>query len=185
PYAWTAAVLAGFVAVSQLIAASRLHFPSNLPPLFLRWHPVVGPEVIVPVGLAIAALALLPRMLELRPPALLAVLVAFAFVFSVSLAVQAGRAKTFQRGFLPGGVSTALTAVLERSSDYYADVPLIDRLGPRTFAERFPELDAPHSTTLALHSTTHPPGAPLFAWVLSKVAGGSVLVVTLLVVLIG
>src|SRR5205085_112864 len=84
-----------------------------------------------------------------------------------------------------GGVSTALTAVLERSSDYYADVPLIDRLGPRTFAERFPELDAPHSTTLALHSTTHPPGAPLFAWVLSKVAGGSVLVVTLLVVLIG
>jgi hypothetical protein len=185
PSVATAAALLAFVAISQLIPAARIHFPSNLPPLFLRWDPVVGPRVIAPIVLAIVGIAAAPRMLELPPWKLLAVLVAFAWVFAIALAVQAGEAKTFQRGTLPGGTSTALTAVLERPSDYYGDVPLIDRMGPREYAERFPELDRIHTTTLATHSTTHPPGAPLFAWALSRLTGGSLLAVAVLYVLIG
>jgi hypothetical protein len=185
PYVWTAVAVLAFVAVSQLIPAARAHFPSNLPPLFLRWHPAAGPGVVVPLALAIAFVAAVPRLLGMRPAALLTILVVFAWIFAMALAVQAGRAKTFQREFLPGGVSTALTAVLERDSDYFADGPLIDELGPRTFAERFPEINRKHTTTLSVHSTTHPPGAPLFVWFLSKLTGGSVLGVAVLIALIG
>jgi hypothetical protein len=185
PYVATAVALFAFIAISQLIPAARLHFPSNLPPLFLRWDPMVGPGVIAPGVLAIVGVAAAPRLLELPAWRLLAVLVVFAWLLAMTLAVQAGEAKTFQRATLPGGTSTALTAVLQRDSDYYGDVPLIDRLGPHRFAERFPELDRIHTTTLATHSTTHPPGAPLFAWVLSRLTGGSLLAVAVLYVLIG
>lgn len=185
PYIRTAAVLLGFVAVSRSLPWSRVHFPADFPPLFLNWYPLVGPEIVVPLALGAAFLLAVPRVKHLPLPAFLAVLVAFTWVFSVTLAIESGRIRTFDGGRLPGGNAAILSAPFERHSEYYAAVPLVGELGPRTFAERFPELDRRGISTLPTHVTTHPPGGPMFLWALSKLVGGSVLGVSLLVTLIG
>jgi methylthioxylose transferase len=185
PYVGTAAVLLGFVAVSYVIPWSRVHFPADFPPLFLNWYPLVGPELLVPVALGGALLLLLPRLLRAPLAVLLVGLVAFCWLFSVSLAVESGHIRTFNGCCLPGGAAAILSAPFERRSEYYAAIPLIDELGPRGFAERYPELDRSGVRVLPLHVTTHPPGAPLLLWALSRATGGSVLDVALLVVLVG
>jgi hypothetical protein len=168
-----------------MIPWSRVHFPADFPPMFLRWYPLLGPEIVVPLALAGAFLFLVPRIVRLRLPVFLATLIAFSWLFAVTLAIESGRIRTFDGGRLPGGGAAILSAPFVRHSEYYAAVPLIEQMGPRAFAERFPELDVPRTATLPTHVSTHPPGGPMFLWLLWKLTGGSVLAVSLVATLIG
>ncbi len=153
--------------------------------MFLNWNPLLGPEMVIPLALASAFLLLIPWIVRLRLHIFLVTLVAFSWLFAVALATQSGQIRTFDGSRLPSGYAAILSAPFERHSEYYAAVPLIERIGPRAFADTFAELDAPHSATLPTHVTTHPPAGPLFLWVLSKMTRGNVLAVSLLVTLIG
>ena len=185
PYVATAAVLLGFVAVSRLIPWSRVHFPADFPPLFLNWHPLVGTGAVVPVALGAVFVLSLPRLSRLRARWMLAALVAFTALFAASLAVQSGHIRTFRGCCLPGSGTSIISAPFERDGEYFAAVDTVERLGPRAFAERFASMDRLGQHLLPLHVTTHPPGAPMFLWLLSRLVGGSVLGVSLLVALIG
>jgi hypothetical protein len=81
-----------------------------------------------------------------------------------------------------GGLD-AISAPFLRPLDYQANVPLVVSLGVRGFAERYPDLI--RAGQLSLHAATHPPGAVILLWALSKLTGGSVLAVSMLVALIG
>ena len=74
---WTVAGLALFFAISAAWPASRQLFPSNLPPLLVRWHPAIGPLMLVPAALGIGLWFGLPRILRMQTPAFLAVLALF------------------------------------------------------------------------------------------------------------
>ena len=169
PYASTAAVLLGVVAVSQALPVAERAFGGDVPPLFAQLHPSIGPGLVAVAALAAAGWWGLPRLSRLRRAAFLVVLVLFAWTFAVALAASSAKGWS------------AVSAPFLRPIDYWANVLLVDAMGPRAFAEHYPHLAA----RLSLHATTHPPGAPLFLWALSKVAGGSVLVVAILVVLVG
>ena len=47
PVAWTVVVLGATIAVSRALTVARAGFPSDLPPLFLQWDPLVGPEAAI------------------------------------------------------------------------------------------------------------------------------------------
>ena len=100
---WTAAGFAAFFLLSWAWPASRVLFPSNLPPLFVRWRPLVGPELAVPIALGVALWAVLPMIMRLPPAWFLVVLVLFAWTFSETLAMQAGGARKFQSCCLERG----------------------------------------------------------------------------------
>jgi hypothetical protein len=180
--------LVGFVAfflLSWVWSASRTLFPSNLPPLFVRWHPLVGPMIVVPTGLAAALWFLLPRLIALPKVSFLVILVLFTWLFAETLAMQAGQARRFQDCCTIRGYSVALTAVLERRDDYFFDVATIQRIGPRTFAGVYPRIVRSDVQELSLHSGTHPPGAALFEWALWRGTGRSLLAVAVLLAFIG
>jgi methylthioxylose transferase len=170
PYVAVALVFLAAVAVSQAIPWASRAFGGNVPPLFARIQAVVGPGL--PAVLLLAALGwwLAPRVLTLPRWVVLAGTVAFAWVLALALAAQSG-------GF------DAISAPFRRPLDYFANVPLVSSLGPRTFAERYPDLI--RAGQLSLHTSTHPPGAVLTLWGLSRLTGGSVLGVSILVALIG
>ena len=157
PYASTAAVLLGVVAVSQVVPVAKRAFGGDVPPLFAQLHPSIGAGLVVVAALAAAGWLGLPRLSRLPRAAFLAVLVLFAWTFAVALAASSAKGWS------------AVSAPFLRPIDYWANVPLVDALGPRAFAEHYPHLAA----RLSLHATTHPPGAPLFLWALSKVAGAA------------
>lgn len=156
-----------------------------MPPLFVRWHPLVGPELAVPAALGVGLWILLPRVLGLPSVWFLAALVLFAWAFAVTLAMQSGHARTFSRCCQLEGYGAALTVVLDRNDDYFFDVPRIEQLGPQTFATRFPTIVRTDEQSLSLHSLTHPPGAPLLEWAMWRLTGRSELAVALLMALIG
>lgn len=185
PYAATLAAAAVVVALSRLLPSARTMFPSSLPPLFVRWEPLVSPEILVPVALGLALVAALPRLFGLGRAAFLAAMVAFGFLFAVTLAVQSGRPRTIEGCCDPGGGSAILTAPMVRPTDYLANVPLMDRIGVREFDRRYAEMDRPALGLLTLHASTHPPGALLLLWGLSHLTDGRVLPIALAVVLIG
>jgi methylthioxylose transferase len=185
PYAATAAFLVLSIAVSKLLPAATKRFPSDLPPSFVQWDPLIGWRIAVPLVLTAGAVVALPRLLRLHRRAFLAGLVAFTWIFAVGLAVEGGHARSFAGCCEPGGAAAAITEPLTRSTDYLVDVPLVDRLGPRVFAQRFPQLDGAFDHQLSLRASTHPPGPPLFLWALSELTSGNVVVIALLVVLIG
>ena len=168
PYLATAAILLGSVVVSQLLPGAKRAFGGNVPPLFARLSPSVGLGIVLPIALLVVVWVALPVLLGVRILPFLLAVVAFAWVFSVALAAQSG------------GLN-AVTAPLRGPLDYYANVPLVDALGPRAFAERYPDL----TDQLSLHATTHPPAAALMLWAVSKLVRGSVLAVALAVALVG
>jgi hypothetical protein len=162
-----------------------VHFPADYPPLFLNWYPLIGLGIVIPLALCIGFLVGLPRMLRSPVPVLLAALVVFSFATAATLAMQSGRIRTFSGCCLPGTGMAMIEAPFDRTGEYFASVPLVDEMGPRTFAERFPELDRRGVHVLPLHATTHPPGAPMLLWLLWRLTGRSALAVALAVVAIG
>lgn len=185
PYVAVALALLGFVAASAAIPWARVHFPADLPPLFLNWRPALGPGIVVAVAMAVVFVAETPTLLRLPTAAFLASVVLVVWLLAGTLAMQSGRIRTFAGCCLPGTGTALLTAPFERDAEYMAAVPLVDELGPRAFAERFDELNRRGSPVLPLHVTTHPPGAPMFLWVLWKLTGGRLLAVVAIVMLIG
>ena len=182
---WTAAAFLVFFLLSWVWPASRQIFPSNLPPLFVRWHPLIGPLLAVPIAMGVGLWALLPRLLRLPRAWFLIALVLFAWVFAETLAMQAGRAKRFQSCCSISGYASSLTAVLQRRDDYFFDVAMVERLGPRSFAEHYPEIVRTDVQGLSLHSGTHPPGIAISEWALWRLTGRSTLAVAVLIALVG
>jgi hypothetical protein len=160
-------------------------FPSNLPPLFVRWHPLVGPLLAVPVALGIGLWLSLPRLTRMKTPMFIFVLVLFSWVFAESLAMQAGQARTFNRCCIVPGYSASLTTALQRPDDYFHDVALVQQMGSRAFARSYPQIASADVSALSTHSTTHPPGAALLEWAIWRLAGRSVLAVAMILALIG
>jgi methylthioxylose transferase len=184
-YAATTLLLLGFVAVSFFVPWSRVHFPADLPPLFLNWRPAIGPGVVAPLVLGVAFVVSIPWVMRLPLALFLALLMIAVWLLAGSLAMQSGQIRTFAGCCLPGTGTALLTAPFERHGEYMAAVPIVDELGPRAFAERFDELNRLGLAFLPLHVTTHPPGAPIFLWLINRVTGGGVLSVVLIVMLIG
>lgn len=182
---WTLAGLALFFAISAVWPASRQLFPSSLPPLFVRWHPAIGPLLVVPVVLGIGLWFGLPRISRMKTPAFIAILVLFSWVFSETLAMQAGEARKFDRCCVVPGYAASLTSVLQRRDDYFNDVALVEAMGARNFAQRYPDIARPDATVLSIHSATHPPGAVLLEWALWRLSGRSLLAVAAALALMG
>jgi len=170
PYVSTGLALAGFAVLSRFLPWAHRAFGGDVPPLFAEIQTSLGPAIVVPVTLAVGLWIAFPRLERLPRPTFLAALAVFGWISAVSLSAQAG-------GW------AAVTAPFIRPLDYWATVPLVEKLGPRRFASEYPGLIA--SGRLSLHATTHPPGASLFLWVLSRVGGGSVLVASLVVAAVG
>jgi len=161
-------VLLAAVAVSQALPWAERAFGSNVPPLFAKLDPAVGPWL--PVALAVAGVAWLvvPRLTGASPVLFLTSVVVLAWALAVALAAQVH------------GMAD-VTAPFRRPLDYAANVPLVQSLGPRAFAERFADL----VPQLSLHARTHPPGGELLLWAISRATGGSVTAASLIVVAIG
>ena len=169
PYAATAAVLLGFVALSQVLPAAKRAFGGNVPPLFAKAHPSVGPWVVLAVAVMGCGILALPRVMRAPTWLFIVCTVGFAWVLALALAASSS-----------SGLA-GISAPFRRPLDYWANVPLVNALGPRAFAEHFAQL----TQRLSLHAQTHPPGAPLLLWLLSRLTGGSVMASSVLVALIG
>jgi hypothetical protein len=139
--------------------------------------------MVVPIALGVVLWVGLPRVLRLPNARRQTVLVLFAFAMAVSLAIQSGHARRFQPNRTIDGSAAALTSVLSRSADYFADAGLIERIGPRAYAAAYPGLV--ETRALSFHSWTHPPGAPLVEWAIWRLAGRSDLALALTIALIG
>jgi methylthioxylose transferase len=168
PFLLTAVLLVGTMIVCQAIPWSQQDIAGDVPPLLAQLHPSIGPWLPIAIVAITAMLMVLPLSLDWPRWAFLATAVGLGFAVSVSLAAEA-------HGW------SAVIAPFQRSLEYYASVPLVRELGPRAFAERFPDL----GSQLSLHAATHGPNAVLFLWVLCKMTGGSLLGVSLLVALVG
>jgi hypothetical protein len=161
--ALTAALLVGFVALGRVLPPIPFGFFSH-PPIYGFWAPVLdrmalwvipAGAVLVTVGWAFTALRTYRRF-----PAWLGLglLVACGVAVAATVALVRGDDALLYRG-----VSTA------GDSPYYtSDLDLVERYGPRGFAERHPELmDQFHSYS----SRTHPPGVHLLLYALFRVIG--------------
>ena len=168
PYVLVTAVLLGSMVVSQAIPWAKRALAGDVPPLLAQLHPSVGPWLPLAIAAIAAALFVVPAVLTWSRPAFLATVVAMGMAVTVALAVEAH------------GIS-AISAPFRRSLEYYASVPLVRAMGPRAFASAFPDL----GSRLSLHAATHGPSAVLFLWALSKMTGGSLLGVSLVVALVG
>lgn len=171
-YLKTLLVLACFFAVSAVWPASRLHFPSQLPPLFLRWQPGVGPLIVWPIAIIAVGVWLIPRLKAMRPAPMLAILVILSFALSVGIAAESGIVKRWYRGG-HASVSRIVGAPLVRFDQYFMNVQTVESMGPFEYAKEFPSLDARGSDVLTLHTGTHPPGAAISLWVLWRLVGRS------------
>ncbi len=168
PYRTTAAVLLATLALSQVLPWAQRAFGSNVPPLFAKVHPSIGPWL--PLALVAGALAwlVIRRAADAPIGAFLGTAVLAGWATAVALAAQAH------------GLAD-VTEPFRRPLDYWANVPLVQALGPRTFAARFAEL----VPQLSLHARTHPPGGVLFLWAVSRATGESVTAASLVVSFVG
>jgi methylthioxylose transferase len=168
PYRTTAAVLLATLVVSQVVPWAERAFGSNVPPLFAKLHPAVGPWLPLALVAGVLSWLVIRRAADAGTLVFLATAVLAGWATAVTVAAQAH------------GVAD-VTAPFRRPLDYWANVPLVQALGPRTFAVRFAQL----LPQLSLHARTHPPGGVLFLWALSKAMGGSVTAASLIVSLVG
>lgn len=154
-------------------------------PLYALWEPSIGPRVFLAVGLLAGGWFLRHVVMDAPRGVFLTCIVAFACLFSVAIAIEGQGVKTDSGCCVHGGVTAQITAPFRDSDSYFANVPLVDRLGPRRFDERYPALDQPPYKALTIHALTHPPGAPLLLWATDEVVGESVLAVCLVMILLG
>jgi 4-amino-4-deoxy-L-arabinose transferase-like glycosyltransferase len=138
--------------------------------------------MLVPVALAVALWFAWPRVVNMRPVALIAVCAVFAWVLALTLAVQSLPTSHYPHleTVTPGGI---LGRPFDRPSEYYSAVPTVQRLGPRAFGRDYPSLV--RERALPLHASTHPPGGPILLWALWVLAGHSLTGVSLITAVIG
>ena len=163
PYLWTGLGFLAFFILSAFLPQARNVFPSQLPPLLVRWDPLLGADLLAPaLTLGLAAL-LYRRLLTMKVGPMLLILVALATLLSICIAAETGRIKTYHWS-RPASVNAIVVAPLTRSDQYFRNVQTVQTLGPLEYARQFPALDAPGRKILALHTTTHPPGAVIALW---------------------
>ena len=160
-------LLLATIPLSRLDPTSGSH-AAGVRPLSADFHLSVGPVLVVPIALGITFWLAFPWLNRRSDRAFLAIAVAFGWAFAVTLAVE--------------GTFGALTARFGQAGNYWSQVPVVERLGPRAFAAAYPHLFVSYPVT---HAAVHPPGALLSLWALSRVTGGSITVVCSIVVLIG
>jgi hypothetical protein len=168
PYRITALFLLGSIGLSQAIPWAKQGLAGNVPPLLAQLHPSVGPWLPLAAAALVAMLVVLPRSLSWPRWRFLLTGIALGWIAAIALAAEAH------------GLS-ALSAPFQRPLEYYASVPLVHAMGPRSFAAHYPDL----GSRLSLHARTHGPASVLFPWMLSRLVGGSLLGVSLLVALVG
>jgi methylthioxylose transferase len=161
-------LLLATIPLSRLDPSSGSH-AAGVRPLSADFHVSIGPMLVVPIALGILLWLAFPRMSELSDRAFLASAVAFGWAFAMTLAVE--------------GSFGALTARFAQAGNYWSQVPVVERLGPRAFAAAYPDLFV--SQNPLTHAAVHPPGALLSLWALSRLTGESIGLVCATVVLIG
>ena len=141
-----------------------------LRPISANFGTSLGPGVFIPILLGILLWLAMPRLLVSPVRTFLSISVGFGWLFSMTLAME-GR-----------GIS-ALTTPFTQTGNYWSQVPIVQRLGPRAFDAAYPQLFR-YSYPIA-HAAVHPPGALLLLWTLSRVTGGSAGITCAIVALIG
>ena len=161
-------LLLATVPLSRLDPSSGSH-AAGVRPLSADFHVSIGPMVVVPIALGLLLWLAFPWLSRRSPRAFLAIAVAFGWTFAVTLAIE--------------GTFGALTARFAQAGNYWSQVPIVERLGPRAFAAAYPHLFV--SGYPVTHAAVHPPGALLSLWALSRATGGSIGLACSIVVLIG
>jgi hypothetical protein len=127
----------------------------------------IGPWLL-PALVVLGSFLLLARRLILRTAAPAGVLLAASVVYFIAIGLSVAMIDAQE---VKGKPRQPIIEPYSRTEwEYYGDVPTVDRVGgPASFLARYakPRL----FTTLSLHSQTHPPGAVLFLWLVSKAFG--------------
>lgn len=165
PLAWALLVLAGHAVGQALYDADPL-VRIGAPPLVGSFDVRIGPGLLLPVALAVIALAWAPAAARrLRWSRLLAACWAGAGAWAVALAAADG--------------AGALTAPLRTRYEYLAAVPLVGDLG--RFVDGFATALASYPT----HVKGHPPGLVTVLWGLDRSGLGGAEAATVLVLAVG
>ena len=138
-----------------------------VPPLYAWWQRAWpgGRPVFALVALAALAAAV-PVILDPRRRRARVVALGTGLVLALGLGVASIDGPHDHRGV----VVPAFAAPLAHwASDYFGDVPKVERLGPRAFLQRYAERR--FFTGLATHSRSHPPGPVIFHWLASRIVG--------------
>jgi len=169
---WTHALLwsAAFLGYHCLIAAIKPKIGDidwRTFPLYANVVPVWSPWAIVPLltfGGWLATLCWFWRRKSLSVPIIVAI--AFVVALNVTTAMTRGGAPALWRPFKP--------ILPEARTEYFADINRVDP-SPVAFVRNYTEI----MPTLALHSSTHPPGPILYLWAVSRVFGNDVVAAAL------
>lgn len=136
-------------------------------PLYANVVPAVGPWALVSLlifGGWWATLCWFRRRKSRSVPIVLAI--AFVVALNVTTAMTRGGAPALWRPFVP--------IVPEARTEYFADINRVDP-SPSAFVRNYTEM----MPTLALHSSTHPPGPILYLWAASRLFGNGVVAAAL------
>ena len=146
--------------------------PAKVAPLYSNYAPPqVSLWLIPPCAILVALLfvtRLRPRWLLGGSPAAVAVLATFC-AFAPSVAMMDGYQQTGHR--LPWGPQGALPALLvpyaHKGHEYFGDVRKVDKIGGvRVYLGEY--AGARVQDSVSMHGGTHPPGAILFLWAVSR-----------------
>ena len=141
----TLAALAVVAAVGLVLDGNGVELGTPLPPLSAGWDPKATAWAALAVAVSIGAVALAPRLLELRSPWAFAG-AALALSLVVRLSVGAMREG-------PSGWYAVFGTSFEAKNEYLPALPALDD-GLRLFLDRFAEL----VPSLPVHVAGHPPG---------------------------
>ncbi|MEA2487038.1 MAG: methylthioxylose transferase [Actinomycetota bacterium] len=159
--------------------------PWQMWPLYALWEPSIGPRIVLVLAVVACGWFLHRHVMKVPRAAFLVIILAFSCVFAVAVAIEGQGVKADAKCCVAGGPAAQITAPFRDSDSYFANVPLVDRLGPRRFDQSYPQLDQPPYASLTIHALTHPPGAPLLLWASDEIVGESLLGVCLLMIFLG
>ena len=138
-----------------------------VPPLYATWQREWPGGRLVPAVLALAAVAAAaPVILDPRRRSRTVVALGMGLFLAVGLGIASIDGPFHYRGVV---VPAFATPLVHWASDYFGDVPKVERLGPAGFLQRYPERR--FFDGLATHSKSHPPGPVLFHWLVSRIVG--------------
>jgi hypothetical protein len=98
----------------------------------------------------------------------------FLFFWAIGLSVSMIDGFRSVRGEL---LPSFLASYTQSDFEYFRDVPLVDRVGFFHFLKNYPKPEI--FDQLSLHPKTHPPGAVIFLWFVSKILGSGLLAASL------
>ncbi len=129
----------------------------KLAPLYAYWRPHLKGWLVIPVAFLAVYFAWLRRTrlaTGLRDGAAACCYAAFFVAIAAGVAM------------LDNGPRSLIAPLLRTDLEYYGAVDRVDGVG--RFLRDYPE----QATTMPMHAQVHPPGAVLFVWAASSLAGG-------------